>query len=350
MSTPIELFVPGRLCILGEYADLSASYRFQNPAIEIGHTLVAPTNQGTHARVTKRTDRKLVIKSVVDNNIFSIDLDSQALLAQAQSGGLFSYIAGVTYHLLQEHPSIGGLEIHNYSSTLPIKKGLSSSASICVLIARAFNKAYHLKLTLEQEMDFAYRGEILTPSKCGRMDQACAYPVPVLMRFDGDKVDLQPLQVGKELNFVIVDLKKGKNTQKILSAVNTSFPFPQSEQDRRLHNFLGPINTEIVLRTRSAIEQGNIAEIGRLITLAQTHFDSCIAPKCDELAAPKLHNVLTYKPIQQFIFGGKGVGSQGDGSAQFLARGKSEQEEIMRILHKNKQLDVECYALDIPAS
>jgi len=350
MSTPLDLFVPGRLCILGEYADLSASYRSKNPSIDIGHTIVAPTNQGTHARVTKRTDRKLVIHSVVERTPFSINLEPDALLLEARGGGLFSYVAGVVYHLLQEYPQIGGLEIDNYSSTLPIKKGLSSSASICVLIARAFNKAYNLKLTLEQEMDFAYRGEILTPSKCGRMDQACAYPVPVLMRFDGDQLELQPLRVKTELHFVIVDLKKGKNTQKILSAVNTGFPFPKDDQDKKLHNFLGHINTSIVLRTRNAIEKGNPEEVGQMLTLAQKQFDECIAPKCDELAAPKLHNLLSFKPIQHLVYGGKGVGSQGDGSAQFLARGKAQQEELMQILHKNRQLDVDCYALDISVS
>ena len=167
-----------------------------------------------------------------------------------------------------------GLVLNNYKTTLPIKKGLSSSAAVCVLTARAFNRLYvartflqpfltkkarqhqrdikpaslpteqhshiptqscptsrvstvrlvalavatlvvttlvvallpallpalrcgryNLKLSTRGEMEFAYQGEILTPSKCGRMDQACAFgcrfvlnqappPAPPLLRPD----------------------------------------------------------------------------------------------------------------------------------------------------------------------
>ena len=41
-------------------------------------------------------------------------------------------------------------------------------------VARGFNKVYDLKLTVRGEMEAAYLGEILTPSKCGRMDQVSA--------------------------------------------------------------------------------------------------------------------------------------------------------------------------------
>lgn len=50
-------------------------------------------------------------------------------------------------------------------TTLPLKKGLSSSAALCVLVARAFNRAYGLKLTTRGEMQYAYEGERMTPSQ-----------------------------------------------------------------------------------------------------------------------------------------------------------------------------------------
>ena len=83
---------------------------------------------------------------------------------------------------------MAGIEIDNFMTDLPLEKGLSSSAAVCVLVARAFNVLYDLKvwhwwrltarngqLTIRGEMEYAYQGEILTPSKCGRMDQGCAY-------------------------------------------------------------------------------------------------------------------------------------------------------------------------------
>ena len=61
-----------------------------------------------------------------------------ALLAEAEKGSFFSYAAGVAYQILTNY-RVQGLEIDNYLTDLPVKKGLSSSAAICVLVARAFN-------------------------------------------------------------------------------------------------------------------------------------------------------------------------------------------------------------------
>ena len=54
-----------------------------------------------------------------------------------------------------------------HRTTLPLKKGLSSSAALCVLVARAFNQAYGLRLTTRGEMQYAYDGERMTPSQVG---------------------------------------------------------------------------------------------------------------------------------------------------------------------------------------
>ena len=99
-----------------------------------------------------------------------------------------------------------GLRIDNYKTDLPHSKGLSSSAAACVLAARAFNRVYDLKLTVRGEMDLAYQGEITTPSRCGRMDQCCAFGArPVLMTFDGDRLDCDELHIGCTLHIVIVE-------------------------------------------------------------------------------------------------------------------------------------------------
>ena len=65
-----------------------------------------------------------------------------------------------------------------------------------MLVARAFNRIYDLKMTVRGEMEYAYLGEITTPSRCGRMDQGCAYGNrPILMTFDGDRIDVTELNV-----------------------------------------------------------------------------------------------------------------------------------------------------------
>jgi galactokinase len=62
-------------------------------------------------------------------------------------------------------------------------------------VARAFNLCYDLKLTVRGEMEYAYLGEVTTPSKCGRMDQACAYGALVVMTYDADILHIKPAKL-----------------------------------------------------------------------------------------------------------------------------------------------------------
>lgn len=132
------------------------------------------------------------------------------------------------------HYRVRGLIIDNYLTDLPIKKGLSSSAAICVLIARAFNRLYDLKVTIRDEMECAYFGEITTPSRCGRMDQGCAFGSrPILMTFDGERIDVTEVKVKRDLYYVIVDLCAGKDTKEILSKLNQCYPFADRATEAR---------------------------------------------------------------------------------------------------------------------
>jgi galactokinase len=107
-------------------------------------------------------------------------LNEQELDKVAQSGTFNCYVAGTAAELItcyQFRERIAGLQrlpgifINNYETSLPMQKGLSSSAAICVLVATCFNKVFSLGLSMEEIMDLAYRGEKRTPSGCGRMDQ-----------------------------------------------------------------------------------------------------------------------------------------------------------------------------------
>lgn len=55
---------------------------------------------------------------------------------EARAGGFWSYVAGTAYKIMTEH-EVGGLAIDNHTTTLPLKKGLSSSAAVCVLVGPA---------------------------------------------------------------------------------------------------------------------------------------------------------------------------------------------------------------------
>jgi UTP-glucose-1-phosphate uridylyltransferase/mevalonate kinase len=335
----MKIFVPGRICIFGEHSDWAGGYRRINADIEMGYTLICGTDQGIYAEVEPHPT-SLVLSSTTREGVthgpVEIPMQPKALLDEAQNGGFWSYIAGVAYQVLTNY-HVRGLVINNYQTDLPVKKGLSSSAAICVLTARAFNRAYDLKLTVRGEMELAYMGEITTPSRCGRMDQGCAFGNrPVLMTFDGDRLDTAELQVNSELYFVIVDLQAHKDTMEILKRLNRSYPIAENDIERGVHELLGPINKRIVQQAVDALRASDAQRLGALMTEAQAFFDKYAAPAClEELTAPVLHRLLDFEPLKPHIWGGKGVGSQGDGTAQFIARSPNDQQAVVEIIERD---------------
>lgn len=338
----MKIFVPGRICLFGEHTDWAGGHRRVNAALEKGYTLIAGTNQGAYAEV-KPHPTKLIVRSTMPDGTrmgpYEASMDRETLLAEAQRAGFFSYAAGVAYQVLT-HYRVRGLEIDNYLTDLPVKKGLSSSAAFSVLVARAFNRLYDLKMTVRGEMEYAYTGEITTPSRCGRMDQGCAYGSrPILMTFDGDRIDVSELKTPKELYFVIVDLHAGKDTREILAKLNHCYPFADDEMQKGVQKYLGPISAGITAEACQALEQGDAARLGALMKQAQAEFDRYLIPACpSQLAAPVLHKVLAYPALQPHIYGGKGVGSQGDGSAQFIAKDEAAQQRVVEILERDLKM------------
>ncbi len=345
----MRIFVPGRICLFGEHSDWAGGYRRINAEIEKGYTLICGTNQGIHAEVEPHPTALVLSSTRPDGTRLGpheIPLEPNALREEAQRGGFWSYAAGVAYQVLT-HYRVRGLRIRNDRTDLPIKKGLSSSAAISVLTARAFNRVYDLRLTVRGEMELAYQGEITTPSRCGRMDQGCAFgDRAVMMEFDGDRISTTEIRPARELHFVVVDLKAKKDTVEILKRLSRSYPFAEGEVEQGVQQLFGPINDRIVHQAVEALQAGDAERLGALMSEAQALFDRLAAPACpEELSAPVLHRVLSYPGVQPYVFGGKGVGSQGDGSAQFVARDAASQGEAIEVLER--ELGVSCLTLTL---
>lgn len=332
----IKLFVPGRLCLFGEHTDWAGHYRTMNADIAPGAAIVTGIEQGIYAEVDKSS--LFEVQSTASEltgewQDFACRMDEQELKRIAKSGSFFCYCAGVASYMLEWY-KVGGVRIKITDMTLPIKSGLSSSAAICVLVARAFNLLYNLNLNTLGEMNIAYVGELRTSSRCGRLDQACAFGVkPNLMTFDGDEVEVQALNVKKHLYWVFADLNGEKNTIKILADLNKGYPFASNEMEQREHDALGSLNREMVDRAIKYMAEGRVAELGALMTEAEDLFNSHVAPMSpEELAAPKLRAILADEVVKSLTYGGKGVGSHGDGSVQFLAKNAETQQQLIDYL------------------
>lgn len=332
----ISLFVPGRLCLFGEHSDWAGKYRAMNAQITPGYALVTGVEQGIYAEVEKCSD--FVVTSDDPNRSedwedFSSKMNLEQLKHVAQSNGFFRYCAGVASYMYEWY-NVGGIKITLKKMDLPIKSGLSSSAAICVLVCRAFNELYNLNLSTLGEMNIAYWGELRTASRCGRLDQACAFGVrPVLMNFDAEEVNVTNFNIKEPLYWVFSDLGASKDTVKILADLNKAYPFAGTDKERDIQEALGKTNKEIVYRAIEYMRNGDSVALGKLMCEAQEIFDTKIAPMCPEqLTAPVLHQYLNDPYIKSITLGGKGVGSQGDGSIQFLTDSEENQQKLVSYL------------------
>ena len=263
MSVLIDEFVPGRLCILGEHTDwIGGSYRHLNRRIAKGYALVCTTSEGLYAKCSTYKPgfaRYSYTSSSGSVEEFICELNLESLRQIGKSGNFFAYVAASLLACLERQVADGhdielalkyGIEIDNYKTTLPMKKGLSSSAAICVLVTNCYNKLFNTNVLAESSspghglwsrsgiMDIAYTAESkYTSSKCGRMDQCVAMGRGSigLMEFEdytgGDEslsCAVSSLYNHCPLYFVVGNVNGTKNTVEILSALNACFPFPRN--------------------------------------------------------------------------------------------------------------------------
>ncbi|MFN2151501.1 MAG: sugar phosphate nucleotidyltransferase, partial [Anaerolineales bacterium] len=154
------------------------------------------------------------------------------------------------------------------------------------------------------------------------------------------------LQVPQDLFFVVVDLHAHKDTMEILARLNRSYPFAETEVERGVQELLGPINKRVVHQAADALQAGDAARLGELMVESQSFFDRYATPACpEELTSPVLHRVLAHEALKPHIWGGKGVGSQGDGTAQFLTRSAEDQQAVIEIIERDLQMS--CLALTL---
>jgi mevalonate kinase len=115
-----------------------------NANIVAGASIVTGVEEGIYAEVIKSDKFEIeyadpCIKEEEEG--FSCIMNETALKEVAKSGDFFCYCAGVASYMLEWY-NVGGVKITITKMTLPMKSGLSSSAAICVLVARAFNQIY----------------------------------------------------------------------------------------------------------------------------------------------------------------------------------------------------------------
>ena len=154
----IQLSVSGRLCLFGEHSDWAANY-----GIHSGYCISIGTDQ--HLKATAKANDRFLIETIIPDKsgrpssrirLMSCSWDAEHLLSATQDGTeFFRYCAGVAYEALTKLGISDGIEIHISEMDLPLKKGVSSSAAVCVLVAKAINAVWDLNLPYQDLMELA---------------------------------------------------------------------------------------------------------------------------------------------------------------------------------------------------
>lgn len=150
---------PGRVNLIGEHTDYNQ-----------GFVLPCAIDFQTVVSCAARSDQQVRVVALDYDN--ACDSFSLAEPIKSLSKPLWTnYIRGVVSHLLQDFPSLGGMDLV-ISGNVPQGAGLSSSASLEVVIGTAFNQLYQLGLTPQQ---IALNGQAaenqFVGCNCGIMDQ-----------------------------------------------------------------------------------------------------------------------------------------------------------------------------------
>jgi galactokinase len=143
---------PGRINLLGEHTDYND-----------GFVLPTASSESTHVQAARRAGTRSVC--------YSANLDERVELEPELPGGFGRYVHGCIEVLRNAGAKLGAAALH-VRSTVPIGKGLSSSAALEVGVLRALRALYRLALDDVQLARFAQQAEIQYAGvHCGIMDQ-----------------------------------------------------------------------------------------------------------------------------------------------------------------------------------
>jgi len=194
--------VPGRTELGGNHTDHNN-----------GVVLAAGINLDTLAAVSLNDSNKVVVYSdQCGDEPITVDLNDLEMKKKEQ-GTLASFVRGIAKYLSNNRWDIGGLNAV-ITSNIPFGAGLSSSASVEVLIGEIFNVLFNegkiSKTEIARAGQFAENDYFGKP--CGLMDQlACAYGGIVKIDFEKgaeiEKIDF----VFDNTNYALLVVNTGEN-------------------------------------------------------------------------------------------------------------------------------------------
>jgi mevalonate kinase len=153
------------------------------------------------------------------------------------------------------------------TSTIPIAAGLGSSAAVSVALVRAAAEFAGVRLAVEDVSALAYRVEQRmhgTPSGIDNTVIAFAQPIYFVR---GQPFEL--LQVGRPLTLIVADTGVQSSTAEAVGGVRQRWQ-QEPERYEQLFDEIGAISQA----ARTALRQGQVAELGRLMNENQRRLEA----------------------------------------------------------------------------
>jgi mevalonate kinase len=296
-------FTPGRICLVGEHCDWAG-----------GASIVVPLDR--FLRVTASEAPELAAEATMEGRS----------LAWREGGdpGPLRYVPAVADELAARFgmPRRGHVSI---SGDLPPGRGFSSSAALCVGVARALGTLHGLALDASTAADVAYAAERERVGvNCGRLDPlACAHGVPLFLRFAAGEAEVEPLAA--HLALAVGAFAAPRDTPGMLHELGVhhrgEVPLRDMEAVRRVGAVRGAIEGFAAqsFAARQALVGGDLVALGASMDVCQEIYEEELAEALPILRAPGLGRAVRALRAAGAL-GAKFSGCGGDGSVIGLYR------------------------------
>ena len=286
-------FSPGRINLIGEHTDYNG-----------GHVFPAAITLGTYGAARKREDQLLRFSSAnfEDLGIIEVDLNN---LVYDKADNWTNYAKGVLQFLQEAgHTIDSGMEVYVYGN-IPNGSGLSSSASLELLIGIIAEKLYNLDLTRLDLIKIGKQTENhFIGVNSGIMDQFAigmgADNRAIYLDTNTLEYDLVPLDLGDHV-IVIMNTNKRRELadskynerraecEKAVEELNAvlsiqtlgeldEWTFDQysyliKDENRIKRARHAVLENQRTLQARKALEEGDLAAFGRLVNASHVSLE-----------------------------------------------------------------------------
>lgn len=161
--------------------------------------------------------------------------------------------------LIDLNKPINGLLIRLYSS-IPLGRGLGSSAAIAIAIVKSLFSFYGRKISQKDLMELVKIAEVYAHGNPSGIDMAAASSeFPILFKSDNEVI---PLKVGSPIHIVVADSGRIGDTHTAVKKVRDKFLLEPEKMQRSLERI-----ERISVEANGALEDGDSYLLGRLLSL-----------------------------------------------------------------------------------